>query len=177
MLSKILKVLVLLVAVFAVVAAMQPEDFQVSRSLKMNAPAAVVFAQVNNLHKWDAWSPWAKLDPNAKETFGGPESGKGAVMSWAGNMQVGEGSMTITESRPTSLIAFRLDFLKPMAATNTAEFHFNGEGAQTEVVWTMSGKRNFMAKAMSLIFNCEKMVGGQFEKGLASLKGIVEGAK
>jgi hypothetical protein len=81
-----------------------------------------VFAQVNDFHNWEAWSPWAKLDPAAKATFEGPHPGKGAIFRWAGNEEVGEGSMTITESRPSELIKIKLEFLKPFEATNTAEF-------------------------------------------------------
>jgi hypothetical protein len=98
-------------------------------------------------------------------------------MSWAGNNKVGVGSMTITESRPSEYIQFKLEFLKPMQATNTGEFSFKPEGDQTTVTWSMNGSNNFMGKVMSLFMNCEKMAGGQFEKGLASLKEIVENAK
>ena len=95
-------------------------------------------------------------------------------MRWVGNNKVGQGSMTITESRPDDFIRFKLEFLKPFAATNTAEFTFNYENDQTTVTWTMYGKNNFMGKAIGLVMNCEKMVGGQFEKGLATLKSVVE---
>src|SRR5690349_1231288 len=124
MVKKILLVLAVLVVGFLVVVALQPAEFKVTRSAAMAAPAAAIFPHVNNLHVWKAWSPWAKMDPNAKETYEGPAAGTGAVMRWAGNMKVGEGAMTITESRPNDHIRFRLDFLKPMAATNTAEFSF-----------------------------------------------------
>lgn len=174
MLKKIFLGLLIALAIFAVVAAMQPDEMQVTRTATINAPAEKIFEQVNNLRNWNAWSPWAKLDPNAKETFEGPEAGVGAVMRWAGNFDVGEGSMTITQSRPAELVQFKLDFVKPMQGTNMAEFAFKPVGNGTEVTWSMSGKKNFMAKAMSLIFNCEKMVGEQFEKGLANLKGLAE---
>lgn len=174
MLKTILIGLAVVVVIFAAVVAMQPDDFSVTRSATMSAPPAAIFAQVNDLHKWEAWSPWAKLDPNAKSSYAGAPEGVGASMSWAGNMQVGEGTMTITKSQPSESIEFKLDFLKPMEGTNIAEFTFKPEGNQTNVTWTMSGKRNFIAKAMGLIFNCEKMVGEQFEKGLGNLKAIVE---
>lgn len=170
----ILVIIVVLVGVFCAVAAMQPTVFTVTRSANMAAPPEKIFEQVNNLQKWNDWSPWVKLDPNTKTTFEGPPAGVGAVMRWAGNMQVGVGSLTITESRPSSSIKLRLDFLKPMQAVNTAEFAFTPTGNQTSVTWSMRGERNFIAKAMGLFMNCEKMVGGQFEKGLASIKSIVE---
>ncbi len=174
MLKKILIVLAAIVVVFVVVVAMQPSDFRVARSATISAPAPAVFAQVNDFHKWEEWSPWAKLDPAAKSTFEGPPAGTGAIFRWAGNKEVGEGSMTITESRPSDLIRIKLEFLKPFAATNTAEFTFKPEGDQTAVTWSMSGQSNFIGKAFCLFMDMDKMVGGQFEKGLASMKSIAE---
>lgn len=174
MLKTILMSLAVIVVVFAVVIAMQPSEFRVARSATFSAAPAAVFAQVNDLHKWAAWSPWAKLDPDARETFEGPPAGTGAVLRWAGNNKVGEGSMTITESRPNELIRFKLEFLKPFAATNTAEFSFKPEGNLTVVTWSMAGHNNFIAKAVGLFINCEKMVGGQFEQGLTQMKLVAE---
>lgn len=177
MLKKILIALVAILGIFAVVAAMQPDEFKVARTAALNAAPAEVFAQVNNLKAWNAWSPWAKLDPNATMTFEGPEAGVGAIMGWSGNMEVGEGRMTITESVPAERVRFKLDFTKPMAGTSSAEFTFVPDAGGTKVTWSMAGKNGFAAKAMGLIFNCEKMVGEQFEKGLANLKGVVEAPK
>ncbi|AMK78425.1 MULTISPECIES: SRPBCC family protein [Methylomonas] len=176
MLETILIVLVVAVLIVLLLASKQPETFQVTRSASMAVPPETVFVQINDLQKWEAWSPWAKLDPNAKNSFSGPQAGVGASMSWAGNNKVGEGSMTIIESRPHDLIRFKLDFLKPFKASNTAEFTFKSEGNNTVVVWSMYGKNNFIGKIMSLIMNCDKMVGGQFEQGLSAMKAIVEAA-
>ncbi len=176
MLKTILISFAVIVVVLAVIIATRPDEFRVTRSAAISALPAVVFAQVNDLHKWDTWSPWAKLDPTAKETFEGPSAGTGAVLRWAGNNKVGEGSMTITESRPNELIRFELEFLKPFAATNTAEFSFKPEGDKTTVTWSMSGHNNFIAKAIGLFMNCEKMVGDQFEQGLAQMKSVAEAA-
>ena len=165
------------VIIFLIFAAMQPSDFRVTRTGTISAPASAIFTQVNDLQKWDAWSPWAKLDPEAKNSFEGPTSGTGAIMRWSGNNKVGQGSMTIIESRPDEFIKFKLEFLKPFAATHTAEFTFNSENDQTTVTWSMYGKNNFMGKAIGLIMSCDKMVGGQFEKGLAALKSVVETAR
>ena len=115
-----------------------------------------------------------KLDPAAKNTFQGPESGVGAIFSWAGNNEVGEGKMTITESRPNELIRCNLEFFKPMAGTSLTEFTFKPEGAGTQVTWTMSGHHNLVAKAVCLFMSMDKMVGGQFEQGLATIKSLVE---
>ena len=177
MLTKILIGLVVVIGVFVAVVALQSSDFRVERSAIVSAPAPVVFAQVNDLHNWEAWSPWAKLDPAAKQTYEGPRAGTGAAFSWAGNKQVGEGHMTITESRPAELIRFRLDFVRPFAGTNTAEFTFTPRDDQTAVTWTMSGRQNFMAKAFCMFMNMDKMVGGEFEKGLAQMKSVAEAAK
>lgn len=177
MLKKIIIGLLLIVGVFLIVVALQPSDLRVTRSADFNAPAETVFAQVNDFHKWDAWSPWAKLDPNAKNTFEGPPSGVGAIMAWAGNKDVGEGRMTITESRANELIRIRLEFLKPFPADNIAEFTFKPEAGKTTVTWTMSGTKNFMFKAFGLFVDCDQMIGGDFEKGLAQMKSVVEAKK
>lgn len=174
MLKKIAIALAAVIAVLLIVIATRPADFHYSRSAIIAASPAVVFEQVNDLHKFQAWNPWAKIDPNAKGTFSGPPSGVGSAFSWAGNNDVGEGTMTLTESRPGELIRFRMDFRKPMAGTSTAEFTFKPDGDNTTVTWSMFGPNNFMGKAMSLVFDCEKMVGDQFSKGLESLKQQIE---
>src|SRR5439155_24076560 len=139
-----------------------------SRSAKIAALPSAVFAQVNDYHNWDAWSPWAKLDPDAKVTFEGPTSGAGSTFTWSGNDKVGAGRQTIVESVPDELVRIKLEFEKPFKATNTAEFTFKPDGEQTLVTWTMFGQNNFMGKTFSLISDCDKMVGSEFEKVLAS---------
>src|SRR6266849_5891596 len=176
MLKIILIALAVVVVVFLSVVAMQPSDFRITRSATIAAPPEAVFAQVNDLHNWEAWSPWAKLDPNAKSTYEGPAAGVGAAFAWSGNNQIGEGRMTVTESRPNELVRFKLDFLNPFKATNTAEFTFKPEGNQTAVTWSMYGKNSFIGKAIGLFINCYKMVGGQFEQGLAQMKSVAEAA-
>ena len=169
MLPIILIAAAVLIALFLIIVATRPSDFRYTRTGRMSAPVDVVFANVNDFHKWEAWSPWAKMDPNCKNTFSGPESGPGATFAWAGNNKVGEGRMTILDTRPGELIRIKLEFFKPFKATNTAEFTFKTEGNQTQVAWTMFGKCNFMSKAVGMFMNCEKMIGGQFETGLANL--------
>lgn len=175
MITKILLILAVVVAVFLVFVAFQPDDFRVSRSAPIAAPPAEIFAKVNDFHQWEAWSPWAKLDPAAKNSFSGPPSGVGSVFSWSGNSEVGEGSMTLVESRPDELIRIKLDFTRPMKASNDVEFVFTPGRTHTRVTWTMTGKNNFVGKAVGLVMNCDKMVGGMFEKGLANLKAVSEG--
>jgi Polyketide cyclase / dehydrase and lipid transport len=162
--------------IFFVVIAGRPDEFVVSRTNKISAPPENVFPLVAVIKAWEMWSPWAKLDPNAMNTYEGPASGVGAAMAWEGNKKVGAGRMSISESRASELIRFRLEFFRPFKAINTTEFTFISEGGQTVVTWSMSGKNNFMGKAMGLVINCDKMVGGDFERGLASLKSIAEAA-
>jgi hypothetical protein len=167
-------VLVAIVSVFAIAVALQPSDFRVERSATIAAAPAVVFEQVNDFHNWEAWSPWAKLDPNCKNSFEGPSSGKDAVFTWDGNDKVGAGKMTILESKPSELVRIKLEFVRPFAATNTAEFAFKPAAEQTAVTWSMSGQNNFVGKAFCLFMNMDKHVGGDFEKGLASMKQVAE---
>jgi uncharacterized protein YndB with AHSA1/START domain len=176
MLVKILVALVVVVAGLAVVIALQPSDFRVSRTATIAAPAPVVFAQVNDFHNWTAWSPWAKLDPAMKQTYEGAPAGTGAIYTWVGNHEVGEGRMTIVESRPSDLIRVELDFVKPFAGTSVAQFTFTPEGDRTAVTWTMTGEKNFVAKAIHLVMSMDRMIGGQFEQGLAAMKTVAEAA-
>lgn len=174
MLVRILAGLAVIVVVFVIIVALQPSAFRVARSATVSAPPSAVFAQVNDFHKWGAWNPWGKIDPAMKQSYEGAPAGVGAVYSWVGNKEVGEGRMTITESRPNELIRLQLEFFKPFAASNTADFTFKPDGDQTLVTWSMSGDKNFMAKAIHLFVSMDRMIGGQFEKGLADMKAIAE---
>lgn len=162
------------VVIFLVVVALQPSDFRIERSATMRAPAPAAYAQVNDFQNWRAWSPWEKIDPALKRQYEGPKAGTGAVYAWQGNKDVGEGRMTITESRPGELVRIKLEFFKPFAATSTAEFSFKPAGDGTAVTWTMTGQNNFLSKAMCLFVSMDSMVGGMFEQGLAQMKTVVE---
>jgi len=177
MLLNILIGLAVVIVVFVIVVATRPADFRVARTLAFAAPPDAVFPHVNELQQWEAWNPWGKVDPNMKLTYAGPASGVGASYAWVGNNEVGEGRSTITEVRANELVQLKLEFFKPMAGVCVAEFTFKPQGSQTEVTWAMTGKHNFIARAMCLFMNMDKMIGGQFEKGLADLKAIVEGKK
>jgi uncharacterized protein YndB with AHSA1/START domain len=176
MLIKALIALAVIALVIVVVIATRPAEFRVTRTTSISAPPSAVFAQVNDFHKWEAWNPWGKLDPAMKQSYEGAPAGAGAVYTWAGNSQVGEGRMTMTESRPSELIRIKMEFQKPLAATSIAEFAFKPEADRTVVTWSMEGRNAFMAKAVHLVMNMDKMVGGQFDKGLAQLKSVVEAA-
>lgn len=171
-----LVVIALVVVVVLLRIASQPPEFSISRAAEIHAQPEEVFALVNDFHRWEDWSPWAKLDPGAKNGFEGPGYGEGAAFWWSGNKSVGEGRMTITESRPPEVIRIRLEFMRPMKAVNTTEFTFTPEGGATIVLWTMTGTNTFVGRVMCLFMNMDKMVGAQFEKGLASMKAIAEGA-
>ena len=166
----ILLALAFIVILLAVVFVGQPDEFSVSRRIRIAAPPELVFPHVNELRNWEAWNPWGKLDPNCKMIYDGPPAGVGAGYTWTGK-KVGSGRCTITESVPDQLVRFRLEFVKPMTATNTAIFTFQLEGGQTIVTWTMTGKS---CKSFGLLMNSEKMCGNQFEKGLAQMKSVAE---
>jgi hypothetical protein len=174
MFKKVLIVFVVLIAGFAAFVATRPADYRVERTATIDAAPQVVFDHVNNFKNWEAWSPWAKLDPNAKMEYVDISSGTGASVRWDGNNDVGAGRQTIIESRSPEFIQIQLDFEKPMKSTSLAEFTFTPQGeTQTVVTWSMSGKNNFVGRAMCVFMNMDKMVGGQFEQGLANLNGVV----
>ncbi len=175
MLKLILLAIPVLIVVLVILVALRPAEYQITRSATLDASREAVFAQVNDFHLWEAWSPWAKLDATMKQTYEGAACGTGAKYSWAGNSKVGEGRMTITESRPGELVRINLEFLKPFPSTCLTEFSFKPAGRQTSVTWTMSGRHSFVPKAFGLFVNMDKMIGGQFEQGLAQLKSVVEG--
>ena len=166
--------IVAILALLGIAVAVQPSAFSVTRSAEFTAPPAAVFPLVNDFHNWSSWSPWEKLDPELKRTYSGTQAGTGAQYAWLGNKQVGEGRMTITESRPGDLVVIKLEFIKPFTVTNTTEFTFKPDGNQTVVTWTMSGTKNFFFKAFGLFMSMDKMVGGDFERGLANMKAVVE---
>jgi hypothetical protein len=163
-----------IVVVFLIIVAMQPSDFKIERSASMRAPAPAAYAQVNDFQNWRAWSPWEKVDPALKRQYEGPKAGTGAVYAWQGNRDVGEGRMTITDSRPGALVRIKLEFIKPFAATNQTDFTFKPAADGTTVTWTMTGQNNFLSKAICMFMDMDKMVGGMFEQGLTQMKTVVE---
>lgn len=174
MLYTILILLALAVAVILILASKKPDDFRYSRSLAMAARPSIIFPHVNNLFNWNTWSPWAKLDLNAKTTFSGPDAGVGAAMKWDGNNKVGAGTLTITESVQDQRIVMRLDFERPFKGTQMCEFTFEPQGDMTLVTWAAFGESPFIGKVMSVIMDCEKMTCNYYDKGLANLKSVVE---
>ncbi len=174
MLKTIAIVVVVLIAGVLLFAATKPDTFRVERSASIKATPEKIFAILNDFKQWGAWSPWEKKDPAMKRNFGATTSGKGATYGWEGNKDVGTGSMTITESTPFSKLAINLDFLKPFEAHNVAEFTLTAQGDTTLVTWAMHGPANYMTKIIHVFMNMDKMVGPDFEAGLANLKVVAE---
>lgn len=161
---------------FAAFVARRPSAFRIVRSRTLAASPDAVFAQINDFHRWPGWSPWEKLDPNMTREISGPASGPGATYYWKGNNKAGEGRMTITDSVPGRSVTIRLEFMKPWKATNTTRFDLQPSGSGTVVTWDMTGHNNFMAKAFTVFMDMDKMVGPDFERGLAGLEAAAAGA-
>jgi uncharacterized protein YndB with AHSA1/START domain len=177
MIKKILFCVITIIALFAGYVALLAPDVYFERRVTIAAPAPAVFEQVNDFRKWEAWSPWAKLDPDSKAEFSGPPAGEGTVMKWSGNDKVGEGKMTLIESKPAEKISIRVDFAKPFEGTGKSEFFFKPAGNQTQVTWGMSGENSFIGRAMCVIFNMRKEMETTMDRGLASMKRVAEMGK
>ena len=168
-------VVVLVVAALAAYIATRPSDFRVERSAQVDASREAVFPIINDLHQWGKWSPYDKRDPNMTKTYEGADSGPGAAYAWNGNGQVGSGRMTIVESKPGELVRMKLEFFRPFKGTNEVNFKLAPSGGGTRVSWIMDGKYSVISKAMSLVMNMDKMIGNDFEQGLANLNCVVQG--
>src|SRR5436190_9622295 len=172
-------VLVVVVAVAGVLAtaATKPDAFRVERSIAIKAPPEKVLALVGDLRGWTAWSPYEKKDPAMKRAYAGSAAGKGAVYEWDGNKEVGRGRMEILEAGPSKVL-IKLDFISPFEAHNTAEFTAVPQGESTNVTsnvtWAMYGPSPYFAKVMHTVIDMDKMIGGDFEAGLQSLKAVAE---
>jgi hypothetical protein len=174
--KNVVRIILIVIAVFVAIVQTRPNTYRVERSTKISAPSEAVFNQINDFHNWPAWSPWGKLDPGMKTTFEGPEAGEGAAYRWTGNNKVGEGSMKITGSTPSSQVVIDLEFLKPFKDSSITTFSLAQEGDGTTVNWSMEGRMTFISKAMCIFMSMDKMVGPDFERGLTALKGVVESA-
>jgi uncharacterized protein YndB with AHSA1/START domain len=159
------------IAAILIVAAMKPSHFAIQRTMRMNAPADRIFPLIDDVHNFIKWSPFEK-DPQMKRTFSGPPAGVGMVYQFDGNRNVGGGSVEVTESNPPSKIVMKLNMDRPFKARNIVTFTLVPAAGGTDVTWNMSGPQPYMAKVMSTVINCDKMVGGEFDKGLASLNSL-----
>jgi hypothetical protein len=178
MLKKIGLAVALVVVLILGLAALQPADYVVRRETVINAPAEKIFPYLNSAKLGEKWGPWLEVDPDAKMTYSGPESGVGSKGSWDGGKQLGTGSATIDESVPNERVGIALEYSKPMVMTQHSVYELKPAGeqapAQTVMSWTVTGKNNFMGRVMCLFMNMDKMVGSMFEKGLSNLKTLVE---
>ena len=171
MLKKIALAVLGVVLIFLGVAALQPDEYKVTRSIEIAAAPAAVHAQINDFHNWDNWSPWAKLDPAMKTTYSGAPSGPTASYHWIGTDKVGEGRMTILERQPAQSVKIDLDFIQPFPSKSITLFTITPAGSGSKVEWAMSGQNSFVPKAMMLLMGgMDKAVGPDFERGLAQMK-------
>ncbi len=167
--------LALAIAGILVLASRKPDEFTIERRAVVHGTPEAVFAEINDLKRWQNWSPWAKRDPNAVFDFTENTIGPGASLKWAGNKQVGTGRMTIAESKPGTLVRYRLEFEKPFKATNMASFDLRPAPGGTEVIWSMRGPAPLISKVMDLLMNMDRMIGKDFEQGLSNLKALMGG--
>lgn len=173
MMKKIALGIAAAVAIATVVIALQPSAFVVERSVSIEAPAAHIYPRIASVRAMDEWSPWVKMDPQMKTVYDGPDTGVGSRSSWEGP-QMGKGRVTVTAVEPVRTIEMKLEMLAPMEATNRVVFTLEPRGTATDVTWHMEGTNGFVGKAMSLVMDMDRMVGGEFAKGLAALKMLVE---
>ena len=174
MLKTIAIVVVLLIAGVLIFAATKPDSFNVRRATTIKAPPDKIYPYINDLQQWRAWSPYENKDPAMKRSFSGPGAGTGAAYAWDGNNQVGQGRMEIASTIAPTLVAIQLDFIKPFEGHNMAEFKLEPQGDATQVTWLMTGPAPFITKLMSVFINMDKMIGTDFEVGLANLKAVAE---
>ncbi|AKJ04023.1 polyketide cyclase/dehydrase/lipid transport protein [Archangium gephyra] len=174
MLKKIFLGAAVIILALCGVIALQPSTFSVQRSATFKAAPDIAFALVNDFHRWEGWSPWQKLDPNQKMTFEGAATGVGAKYGWSGNDQVGEGRMTIEESKTNELVRIQLEFIRPFASTSPTTFTFSPAAEGVTVTWKMEGTNTFMGKAISLFVGMDAMLGKDFDAGLAAMGKLAE---
>ena len=167
-------ILVVAIAIILVLAMSKPDIFRVERSVVINAPPDKIFPLVADFHRWGQWSPYETRDPRMKRTYSGAESGKGAIYAWEGDKNVGTGRMEILDAPAPREVVIKLDFLKPFQAHNTAEFTMQPQGDGTRVTWAMQGPTPFIGKIMHVFMNMDRMVGTDFETGLANLRKTAE---
>ncbi len=168
MLKKIAAAGVVLVAAVLAFAATRPDAFRVERTATIQAPPEAVYALIHDFRRWNEWSPFEKLDPRMERTFGGAAAGRGATYAWSGNGQAGAGRMEIVGASPER-VTVRMDFRKPMRITNTAEFILEPAAGGTRVTWAMHGPSPFLSKVIGVFVDMDRMLGREFEAGLASL--------
>jgi uncharacterized protein YndB with AHSA1/START domain len=176
--GSVLFYLVLLVAIalaaLILIASRKPDTFRITRSIRIDAPASAIYPHIAGMQAFTRWSPWQAKDLAMTQSFGPVGEGVGAWQEWSGNSKVGQGRMEVVAAEPPGRIAYKLNFLKPMRAENMAEFTLKEAGGATDVAWAMTGASPFTSKIFDTLMNMDKMVGRDFEEGLANLKRLVE---
>lgn len=167
-------VVIVLIGLVLAIAQSRPNEFTVQRTVRIAAPPERIYPDIVDFHRWPGWSPWERMDPAMQKTYTGAASGRGAVYEWAGNSKVGQGRMEITDATAPTSVTVKLDFMKPFETHNTARFTLVPAGESTDVTWSMFGSSPLMIKLMSVFFNMDKLVGKDFERGLATLKTLAE---
>ena len=143
--------------------------FTVTRSTVIAARAEDIYPLLESFREWPKWSPWETIDPDMQRSFSGAISGVGAKYAWRGNRKAGSGTMEIVDTAKPSRVDIRLEFTKPMKALNPTTFTLVPEGSGTRVTWTMTGENKGIGRVVMMFMSMDKMVGGDFEKGLAQL--------
>lgn len=174
--KKVLGGVVALIVVLLIVVATRPNTYRVERSTTISAAPEVVYAQVADFHKWDAWMPWGKLDPNMKKTYEGTQGAVGSSYGWEGNSDVGSGKMTVLAVEPNKHLDIDLHFIKPFESSAKNGFVLEPAGKDTKVTWYMSGDHSFMSKFMCMFTSMDAIIGKDFDKGLADMKKVAEAA-
>ncbi|MES2152290.1 MAG: SRPBCC family protein [Pseudomonadota bacterium] len=174
MLKKIAIGLAAIIVIILVMALLQPNSFTVKRSIAIKAPAEKILPLISDFHQWGSWSPWEHLDPAMKRTFSGSTNGNGAIYDWSGNDDVGSGRMEVIAVTVPTNVTIKLDFFKPFEANNVTEFTLDTKGDTTTVNWNMRGPMPFLSKLMCVFVSMDKMIGKDFEKGLANMKTVAE---
>jgi Polyketide cyclase / dehydrase and lipid transport len=175
MIQTILILVAVIIAAILIYVAIKPNDFQIQRSIMIKATPDKLFPLINDLHNMQTWSAWEKVDPQMQRSYSGEASGIGAKYAWAGNKEIGQGTMEIVESTPNTKVGLHMHFIKPFEGHSSIDFTLAANGDETVVTQAMRGTSTFLPKLMcTLFFNQDKMIGGKFEEGLADLKMMAE---
>jgi hypothetical protein len=153
---------------------MADDTYTVERSLMIDAPPARIYHQIANFRHWTSWSPWEGVDPDLRRTYAGAESGTGAVYGWSGNRKAGQGRMEITGTTEPTRVQIDLVFEKPWKSHSDTIFTIQPQGSGARVTWLMTGRKTFMTRVMGIFTSMDKLLGPDFEKGLADLKATTE---
>ena len=166
--------LVVIIVMLIVNGLMQPKSFHVFRTIDIRAADKDIYPLIADLKNWDAWSPWAQKDPIMRKDYSTPSTGNGAQYKWSGNKEVGRGQMTIVDTTQDKGVTLKLDIEAPFEAHNVVDFSIDADAELSTVTWAMTGPQNFFMRAMSFVFNMDRMVGRDFESGLLRLKQLIE---